>query len=87
MQQWSTSDADNPQSDIPKYIYTIPTCGNPTGASASLERKKEIYEVISLFTVIYLYFYVQISLEQGSQTQVTLRVTEQFEFISYNFLF
>ena len=45
MEQWSPEDANNPESNIPKLIYTIPSCGNPTGVSASLERKKEIYVV------------------------------------------
>ena len=45
MQQWCPDDVTNPQSNIPKLIYTIPTCGNPTGVSAGIERKKEIYEV------------------------------------------
>ena len=49
MQQWSPEDANNTKSDIPKVIYTIPTCGNPTGVSASIERKKEIYEVFTTY--------------------------------------
>ena len=45
MQRWKPQDAWDPESDIPKVLYTIPSCGNPTGASATLDRKKEIYKV------------------------------------------
>lgn len=30
---------------LPKTLYTIPNGSNPTGASMSLERKKDIYSV------------------------------------------
>lgn len=32
----------------PKVLYTIPNGSNPTGASLSLKRKKEIYQVHEL---------------------------------------
>jgi kynurenine/2-aminoadipate aminotransferase len=35
--------------NLPKVIYTIPNGSNPTGASMSLERKKDIYSVGDIF--------------------------------------
>jgi len=42
----------NPQTDIdceggriPRILYTVPNGVNPTGASLTLERKKQIYKV------------------------------------------
>ena len=32
-------------SSAPKFLYTIPNGCNPTGASSTLERKREIYQV------------------------------------------
>jgi len=52
MQQWSSGDVIDPESNIPKLIYTIPTCGNPTGVSSSIERKKEIYSVLASYETI-----------------------------------
>lgn len=49
LNNWKPNDASQCDSDIPKVIYTIPNCGNPTGASLSLERKKEIYEVLLMY--------------------------------------
>ena len=34
---------------LPRVIYTIPNGSNPTGASMSLERKKDIYSVRKIF--------------------------------------
>ena len=45
LSNWNPSDATNPQSDIPKVLYTVPNGCNPTGASLSLSRRKEIYKV------------------------------------------
>ena len=42
---WTPQDAKDPSSDIPKLLYIIPTTQNPTGATLTLQRKKEIYEV------------------------------------------
>jgi kynurenine/2-aminoadipate aminotransferase len=39
LSNWSDSNS------LPKTLYTIPNGSNPTGASMSLERKKDIYSV------------------------------------------
>jgi len=33
-------------SNMPKFLYTIPNGVNPTGASLTIERKREIYQVL-----------------------------------------
>ncbi|KAJ3117172.1 hypothetical protein HDU96_007725 [Phlyctochytrium bullatum] len=47
----------------PKVLYTVPTGGNPTGASTTYERKKRIYELANEFDFIILeddpYYYLQ----------------------------
>jgi len=39
LSNWSDSN------NLPKVLYTIPNGSNPTGASMSLDRKKDIYSV------------------------------------------
>lgn len=39
LSNWSNSN------NLPKVLYTIPNGSNPTGASMSLDRKKDIYNV------------------------------------------
>nr|XP_039255728.1 kynurenine/alpha-aminoadipate aminotransferase, mitochondrial-like [Styela clava] len=60
---WKPSDALNPNSDIPKVLYTIPNCGNPTGASASTGRKLEIYKIAQEYDLIIVeddpYYFLQ----------------------------
>lgn len=47
----------------PKFLYTIPNGTNPTGASTSIERKKEIYEMARESDLLILeddpYFFLQ----------------------------
>ncbi|KAJ3097175.1 hypothetical protein HDU97_005094 [Phlyctochytrium planicorne] len=47
----------------PRVLYSVPTGGNPTGASTILERKKKIYEIASKYNLIILeddpYYYLQ----------------------------
>ncbi|GAB1606308.1 kynurenine/alpha-aminoadipate aminotransferase, mitochondrial-like isoform X1 [Argonauta hians] len=62
---WSPEDAKDPNSDIPKVIYMVPTLGNPTGVNYSLERKKEIYEIARTYDLLIIeddpYYYLQFS--------------------------
>ncbi|CEG62785.1 hypothetical protein RMATCC62417_00061 [Rhizopus microsporus] len=47
----------------PHVLYTIPSGGNPTGVSATLERKQAVYKICSKYDVIILeddaYYYLQ----------------------------
>ena len=49
LSRWKPSDTDVPtdpvDGPVPKFLYTIPNGVNPTGASLTVERKREIYEV------------------------------------------
>lgn len=45
LSRWDPSEVHNPDSTAPKILYTIPNGGNPTGASMTAQRKKEVYEV------------------------------------------
>lgn len=51
---------------IPKILYTVPIGSNPSGSSASLERKREIYKLASMYNILILeddpYYYLQVSL-------------------------
>ncbi|GAB1606309.1 kynurenine/alpha-aminoadipate aminotransferase, mitochondrial-like isoform X1 [Argonauta hians] len=62
---WSPEDAKNPNSDIPKVLFMVPTGGNPTGVNYSLERKKEIYEIARTYDLLIIeddpYYYLQFS--------------------------
>lgn len=63
LSRWSPSDAKDPDSDIPKVLYCIPTGGNPTGSGLTLERKKEIYGLAQEYDLMILeddpYYYIQ----------------------------
>jgi len=48
LQCWKPEEKSDPCSDIPKILYTVPNGGNPTGATCTLQRKKEIYEVLMM---------------------------------------
>lgn len=47
----------------PRCLYTIPCGGNPTGATATLERKQAVYEICSKYDIVILeddaYYYLQ----------------------------
>lgn len=45
LSRWRPSDLHKPGNDVPKVLYTIPNGGNPTGASMTRERKRDVYEV------------------------------------------
>lgn len=52
----------------PRCLYTIPCGGNPTGATATLERKKAIYEICSKYDIIIIeddaYYFLQFGTER-----------------------
>ncbi|XP_069126969.1 kynurenine/alpha-aminoadipate aminotransferase, mitochondrial-like [Argopecten irradians] len=63
LSRWSPEDAKNPTSDIPKLLYCVPTCGNPTGSCLTLTRKQEIYKLAQEYDLMILeddpYYYLQ----------------------------
>lgn len=52
----------------PHCLYTVPSGGNPTGVSATLERKKAIYKICQKYDVIIVeddaYYYLQFEQER-----------------------
>jgi kynurenine/2-aminoadipate aminotransferase len=45
LSKWNPRSGVDGGRQIPKILYTVPNGGNPTGASLTLERRKEIYKV------------------------------------------
>ncbi|XP_078450661.1 kynurenine/alpha-aminoadipate aminotransferase, mitochondrial isoform X2 [Lampetra planeri] len=60
---WSPADARVPASGIPRVLCTVPNGGNPTGASLSTDRKREIYRIAQEYDLLIIeddpYFYLQ----------------------------
>ncbi|CAC5367255.1 AADAT [Mytilus coruscus] len=63
LSRWNPSTIQHPGKDGPKLLYCVPTCGNPTGASITLERKTEIYELAKEYKFLIIeddpYFYLK----------------------------
>lgn len=63
LSKWNPSDAKDKDSELPRLLYIIPNGGNPTGASLTLKRKKEIYKIAQTYDLLILeddpYFYLQ----------------------------
>lgn len=59
---WNASSSGSPR---PRVLYTIPVGSNPTGASLTLERKKDIYSIAREFELLILeddpYYWMQFS--------------------------
>jgi kynurenine/2-aminoadipate aminotransferase len=53
------------KSSTPKFLYTVPNGCNPTGASMTLKRKKEVYQIAREYDILIVeddpYFYLQYS--------------------------
>uniref|UniRef100_A0A8C5NFJ4 Aminotransferase class I/classII large domain-containing protein n=1 Tax=Gouania willdenowi TaxID=441366 RepID=A0A8C5NFJ4_GOUWI len=52
LSRWDPGEVHRPGSTAPKVLYTIPNGGNPTGASMTAERKKEVYEFVFFLCVV-----------------------------------
>ncbi|XP_023138536.2 kynurenine/alpha-aminoadipate aminotransferase, mitochondrial isoform X1 [Amphiprion ocellaris] len=63
LSRWDPSEVHKPDSTAPKILYTIPNGGNPTGASMTAERKKEVYELARLYDMLIIeddpYYFLQ----------------------------
>lgn len=68
LSKWKPSDSQDPKSNIPRLLYTIPNGVNPTGAVLTLERKKEIYEIAQQYDLLILeddpYYFLQYGSEK-----------------------
>nr|XP_057922621.1 kynurenine/alpha-aminoadipate aminotransferase, mitochondrial [Doryrhamphus excisus]XP_057922622.1 kynurenine/alpha-aminoadipate aminotransferase, mitochondrial [Doryrhamphus excisus] len=63
LSRWNPSDVHRPGSGVPKVLYTIPNGGNPTGASMTAQRKKEVYELARTYDMLIIeddpYYFLQ----------------------------
>lgn len=73
LSKWNPKDAADPTSGIPKVLYTVPNCGNPTGITTTADRKKEIYKIAQLYNLIIVeddpYFFLQFQEEKAPSYQ------------------
>ncbi|KAI8978924.1 pyridoxal phosphate-dependent transferase [Pilobolus umbonatus] len=62
----ATNPNGNKQQEKPKSVYLIPCGGNPTGASATLERKKKVYKICQKHDLLIFeddpYYYLQFNI-------------------------
>ncbi|KAM9836498.1 kynurenine/alpha-aminoadipate aminotransferase, mitochondrial isoform 2-T2 [Aulostomus maculatus] len=63
LSQWDPSEIHKPGSGAPKILYTIPNGGNPTGASMTEQRKREVYELARQYDMLIIeddpYYFLQ----------------------------
>ncbi|XP_056298805.1 kynurenine/alpha-aminoadipate aminotransferase, mitochondrial [Pseudoliparis swirei] len=63
LSRWDPSEVQKPGSTGPKILYTIPNGGNPTGASMSTQRKREVYELARQYDMLIIeddpYYFLQ----------------------------
>ncbi|XP_053315755.1 kynurenine/alpha-aminoadipate aminotransferase, mitochondrial isoform X2 [Spea bombifrons] len=63
LSRWRPEDTAHAEMKCPKVLYTIPNGGNPTGASLTLERKVEIYQLAQEYDLIIIeddpYYFLQ----------------------------
>ncbi|XP_074849126.1 kynurenine/alpha-aminoadipate aminotransferase, mitochondrial-like isoform X2 [Carettochelys insculpta] len=62
LSRWSPEDVRN-HNNTPKFLYTIPNGGNPTGTSLTTDRKKEIYQLARQYNFLLIeddpYYFLQ----------------------------
>ncbi|KAK2899912.1 kynurenine/alpha-aminoadipate aminotransferase, mitochondrial [Channa argus] len=63
LSRWNPLEVHRPSSTAPKILYTIPNGGNPTGASMTTQRKKEVYELARKYDILIVeddpYYFLQ----------------------------
>ncbi|XP_042324660.1 kynurenine/alpha-aminoadipate aminotransferase, mitochondrial-like isoform X2 [Sceloporus undulatus] len=64
LSRWkSDNNMHKPSNKIPKFLYTVPNGGNPSGSSLTAERKKEIYKLAQEYNFLIIeddpYYFVQ----------------------------
>ncbi|KAK7909916.1 hypothetical protein WMY93_014600 [Mugilogobius chulae] len=63
LSRWCPSDVHKPNSCVPKVLYTIPNGGNPTGASMTEQRKRDVYELARQYDMLIIeddpYYFLQ----------------------------
>uniref|UniRef100_A0A3B3T5Y8 Kynurenine/alpha-aminoadipate aminotransferase, mitochondrial n=2 Tax=Paramormyrops kingsleyae TaxID=1676925 RepID=A0A3B3T5Y8_9TELE len=63
LSRWDPAEVRRPGSTVPRVLYTIPNGGNPTGASLTAERKREIYQLAREYDLLIVeddpYYFLQ----------------------------
>ncbi|XP_059501024.1 kynurenine/alpha-aminoadipate aminotransferase, mitochondrial isoform X2 [Stegostoma tigrinum] len=63
LSKWAPEEAKNPESDIPRILYTIPNGGNPTGVSMTADRKQKVYQIARKYDLLIIeddpYYFLQ----------------------------
>ncbi|XP_007563671.1 kynurenine/alpha-aminoadipate aminotransferase, mitochondrial [Poecilia latipinna] len=63
LSRWDQSEVHKPCSTAPRILYTIPNGGNPTGASMTAERKRDVYKLAQLYDMLIIeddpYYFLQ----------------------------
>uniref|UniRef100_A0A8C0GIY2 Kynurenine/alpha-aminoadipate aminotransferase, mitochondrial n=1 Tax=Chelonoidis abingdonii TaxID=106734 RepID=A0A8C0GIY2_CHEAB len=63
LSRWSPEDVRTHNNNIPKFLYTIPNGGNPTGSSLTADHKKEIYQLARQYNFLIIeddpYYFLQ----------------------------
>ncbi|XP_020853523.1 kynurenine/alpha-aminoadipate aminotransferase, mitochondrial [Phascolarctos cinereus] len=66
LSKWRPEDAQKPERETPKFLYTVPNGNNPTGTSLTYERKKEIYELARKYDFLIIeddpYYFLQFNM-------------------------
>ncbi|XP_054846278.1 kynurenine/alpha-aminoadipate aminotransferase, mitochondrial [Eublepharis macularius] len=65
LSRWSPESTRKVNSDLPKFLYTVPNGSNPTGTSLTTDRKKEIYQLARQYDFLLIeddpYYFLQFS--------------------------
>ncbi|XP_020661172.2 kynurenine/alpha-aminoadipate aminotransferase, mitochondrial [Pogona vitticeps] len=63
LSRWKSNNTHKPSGKTPKFLYTVPSGGNPSGSTLTAERKKEIYQLAQEYNFLIIeddpYYFVQ----------------------------
>ncbi|XP_066488997.1 kynurenine/alpha-aminoadipate aminotransferase, mitochondrial-like [Tiliqua scincoides] len=63
LSQWKMDNVHKLNTRTPKFLYTVPNGGNPSGSALTAERKKEIYKLASKYNFLIIeddpYYFLQ----------------------------
>ena len=86
LSRWNPATIQHPGKDGPKLLYCVPNCGNPTGASLTLERKKQIYQLAREYKFIIVeddpYFFLKTKVGYSRNSSCTLNLISTFVLLS-----
>lgn len=78
LSRWDPSEVHKPGSTAPRILYTIPNGGNPTGASMTAQRKKEVYELARQYDMLIIeddpYYFLQFDKQPWAPTFLSMDV-------------